>query len=183
MDMEVALILLQAQLSTALHASTLHPTPPCSGMIHTDHKRSDFNFWEVAIFSPRFWGGGRGYNQGKFVYITTASNCTWRRLAQVFTFYLCPHREDQHHSDTPFYSLTLMFQAQYHFRHLKYIIWRLFKNLKMHLALVDSASRKKVHDHGTQTAFIPEWLWQHSTRTCSVLLIYYKSKAVNVAHY
>lgn len=46
-----------------------------------------------------------------------------------------------------------------------------------------STSRECVHDDSMGAVLTPDWHLQHSARTCSFLHIYYKSKAVNVAHY
>lgn len=53
----------------------------------------------------------------------------------------------------------------------------------MHLALVESVSVEKAQDHSIGAVTTPDRRLQHSARKCSFLLVRYKSKAVNVAHY
>lgn len=113
-----------------------------SPMIWCDSYRSQ-KFWSQFVDGCYFLTKNvcvRGSNKGQCIVYNHCLELYTKVTCQVFTFYLCPHREDQHHSDTHFFfSFTLMFQAQHYFRHFKYIIWGIFKNLKMHLALLDSA--------------------------------------------
>lgn len=168
--------------SPVFNSTAWPPLPRGSCVIHTNPE-SWFDFLMAAVASPRTRGRG-GYSKGQFAVYNHCLKYTKVTCQSVFTFYLCPHREDQHHSDTHFFSFILMFQAQHYFRHLKYIIWRIFKIWK---CITFSTSRvqpcEKVHDYSSETIFIPEWLRQRSTRMCSCSLVYHKSKAVNVAHY
>lgn len=102
---------------------------PLSPMFSCDSNksRSLISIYRWLLFSHQECGGREVITKINLLYITTASNCTQRWLAKVFYFLLVSTQggpTSQWHRF--FFPFTLIFQAQHYFRHLKYIIWRIF---------------------------------------------------------
>lgn len=105
--------------------------------------RSDFHLSMVVIFSPRMWGTG-GYNKDQFVIYNHCLKLYTKVTCQSFLLSTCVHTGRTHITVTHifFFSFTLIFQAQHYFRHLKYIIWRIFLIWK---CITLSTSRECIH--------------------------------------